>query len=508
MAGVQNSADRSSPQLGNDAAPLRALRTLCRIAPAEGAMLVRFDPEPGAFRISASTWPLSDTSPPAWVMHAVREARAGGGGQEGGSPQARAFTAEMSADDGREAGHIGPMMVAAVPLTNGPGAEHRSSNGEWWAVFLLRAGSAQLPSILPRLELAEDLLRAQSARDEQDRLRRVLEPIAALGGRRRLREAGSGFCEQLAGVTRSERVSLGLCRDGGVRLVVSSHAERIVRSTAAARLIEAAMEEALDEDEAVMHPPVESSAAITRAAGELARQGAAGGAAGTGGTGGAGGAGGEGPGGAVVSLIIRDADGPIGVVTLERGAAGGRFSPEEIEDLRLTTDLASGPLRVLGDFGESFWRAQWSYARGWAGAVVGPRHVGAKLGVLALVVVAALVILVPGTLRVSARCEILTPMIDIFVPDDRVRHVRIGQVGFFTPASDPGVRAEFAVESIADTAEVLDGRVVVRVSARLRGPPEGLIVGGRGIARIDAGRRPLAQLWFGPIVDWWRLHGW
>jgi len=163
-----------------------------------------------------------------------------------------------------------------------------------------------------------------------------------------------------------------------------SHTEKFSRKTQMVQLIEAAMEECLDQDIEIACPPPADSQYVCRCSMELCHRGT--------------------PRLAVLSLPLRHAGKAVGAICLER--SGERpFEPAEVEALRLACDLLTPRLTDLRR------RDRWIGAklaggvRSAAAAVVGPRHTWAKL---LLVVVAAGVTyasLADGNYRIDAPLE-------------------------------------------------------------------------------------------------------
>ena len=67
--------------------------------------------------------------------------------------------------------------------------------------------------------------------------------------------AAMGFCNELASRWNCDRTALGVLKGRYVHLKGLSHTEKFSRKMQLAQSIEAAMEECLDQDIEVMHPP-------------------------------------------------------------------------------------------------------------------------------------------------------------------------------------------------------------------------------------------------------------
>jgi multidrug efflux pump subunit AcrA (membrane-fusion protein) len=93
--------------------------------------------------------------------------------------------------------------------------------------------------------------------------------------------------------------------------------------------------------------------------------------------------------------------------------------------------------------------------------------------------------------------------------DERdVAHVRADQHGQLRLTSMPGRSLSFELARVTPVSEVVDGRNVFRVEARLTSPSEELRPGMEGVGKIEAGSRSLLWIWTHEIGDWLRLALW
>lgn len=222
------------------------------------------------------------------------------------------------------------------------------------------------------------------------RLRETLELLDAAQRGGDAETMGSLFCHELARRFGCTRVSLGLIGPGGrLRLTAVSGADELDRRGAAAVALEAVMEECADQDAEIVYPQPEEMLAdpalrrVTRAHEELStRYGPA----------------------AILSLPLRVDGDLVGVVVLEREPTDP-FPPGAIPLMRLIAEFI-GPAvwtRRLAD------RGVLAVARDraieLASIAVGPRHTGAKmLGVFLLLLVLGMALIpIPG--RVVADLE-------------------------------------------------------------------------------------------------------
>ncbi|HVZ93331.1 MAG TPA: HlyD family efflux transporter periplasmic adaptor subunit [Phycisphaerales bacterium] len=363
------------------------LRVQCRIAPAEAGAMVRLrgDAPP---EVIASHPPLNGTAP-AWLGRAVetlvRDSRAG----------ERVRLMQIASPEG-----VRPVALLRVA------GDPRAGADLGFGVYLLRAGEAggdetDTTLSLERLDLSSTLIELFALRQrvelqavELERRRRVLEVVAAVGAHETFDAAGLALVNAVAGAWRCARVTMGVRRGGGVggmiRLGAMSHAEKVVRSTDTARLIEMAMEECLDQDEEISVPAVTDGAGtagarfISRAAEQLSKQTAS----------------------AVLSVPLRrggesGAGEPFAVLTFER-PLNEPFTAGEVEDARLLADLTAGLLAVMHERGRWIGATLAVEARRGARTVVGPRYTGAKIVAVLLVGFLLFITFVHGDRRVAA----------------------------------------------------------------------------------------------------------
>ncbi len=216
--------------------------------------------------------------------------------------------------------------LAAVRLETGTGQE------PCLAVFLLeRADCPPVKEILRRLKLVSDipagyqLLRiAAESRTRVEQFANVLDLMVLINAEKRLLPTAMTLCNELSARHRCERVSLGWLERGLVRLQSISHTDQFDRKTEAVQLLEAAMEEALDQNAEIVWPESDGGGTVRRDHRNYARsQDVA----------------------HLCSLPLRVEDQPVAVCTCER--AGLAFSETELRLLRLSCDQAARRLSDL-----------------------------------------------------------------------------------------------------------------------------------------------------------------
>ena len=219
---------------------------------------------------------------------------------------------------------------------------------------------------------------ARQAKADLEKLASVLDLTVSVSAEKRFLATAMAFCNALATRFKCDRVSLGWQQRGYVRLRAVSRTEKFDRQMAAAQALEAAMDEALDQDDEVVWPPVETGSVITRDHERFAKnQNVA----------------------HLCSLPLRYDEQPVAVVTCERESAP--FSVTELQQIRLGCDLAAVRLADLQQQ-DRWFGARWSAALRLHGAkLLGPEHTWAKV----LSIFIALLLAVLFFLRVPYRVE-------------------------------------------------------------------------------------------------------
>ncbi|MEY4690899.1 MAG: hypothetical protein RIT19_1224 [Verrucomicrobiota bacterium] len=231
------------------------------------------------------------------------------------------------------------------------------------AVFLLsNSTEARAAEALFRLALLSDIpldyqaqRQSQQPKAEAERFASVLDVLAQVNSEGRFLAALMALANGVAAQLQCERVGVGWLESGYIRLKVLSRTERFEPRMAAVQALEAAMEEALDQDEEIVWPQPEHSRSVGRDHAAFASaQGVR----------------------HLVSLPIRVAGKGVAVMTCERQAAP--FSEATLQQLRLVCDQAA---RRLSDLHASdrWFGSRWNQRlKGRLETWVGPRHTWAK----------------------------------------------------------------------------------------------------------------------------------
>jgi multidrug resistance efflux pump len=98
--------------------------------------------------------------------------------------------------------------------------------------------------------------------------------------------------------------------------------------------------------------------------------------------------------------------------------------------------------------------------------------------------------------------------VTVRVPEEDVGYVAAGQHGKLALAALSGESVGIVVERVTPVSEVVDGRNVFEVEARLLGAPDSLRPGMQGMAKLEVGNARLLWLYTHDAVDWLRLKLW
>jgi len=209
---------------------------------------------------------------------------------------------------------------------------------------------------------------AEKAKNDVLRFVDTLDLMVILNEEKRYMAAAMAFCNEIASRFGCSRVSLGWLKDAYIRVQAISHMEKFEKKMDAVQYLEAAMEEAFDQDEEVVYPKPEGSASIIRdheafAMGQGVKN--------------------------MVSLPLRLDEEPAGVLTCERE---NPFSETEISGLRLICDQASRRLGDLKRHDRWFGARFLDYIREKLGKLVGVEHTLAKcVGIIVCILLAVLI---------------------------------------------------------------------------------------------------------------------
>lgn len=189
------------------------------------------------------------------------------------------------------------------------------------------------------------------ASDDNRAFAQALDVLALLDKQVRFVPAAMTICNELARHGRCSRVSLAWRHDAYVRIAAISDMPRFEKGMEAVQKLEAAMEEAFDQDEEIILPEPDDAAYVARDHHQFSQhQGVPN----------------------VVSLPLRLDQRPVGVVTLER--TDRAFSADEVTALRVVLDRSTRRLDELERHDGSAWRRGLRGIRTWLAGLLGPEH--------------------------------------------------------------------------------------------------------------------------------------
>lgn len=97
---------------------------------------------------------------------------------------------------------------------------------------------------------------------------------------------------------------------------------------------------------------------------------------------------------------------------------------------------------------------------------------------------------------------------ELYMPDDLIADVKVGQEGELATASYPELRVRFVVERINPVAEVVKQRNVFKVRVRLLDTYPWMRPGMEGVSKTSIGRAHYAWIWTRQLVNWVRMKLW
>jgi multidrug efflux pump subunit AcrA (membrane-fusion protein) len=246
----------------------------------------------------------------------------------------------------------------------------------------------QLQAVLRRLHWGAAWLevlvrREQSAGDAatKARLQAVLDLAATAVSHEGFFEATTAFVTAAATDLGCERVSVGFLRGDRIRIRSMSHSAEFADQTNLIRAIAAAMEEAIDQQGAVVYPaPPDGRPQVTRAHAELARQHGA---------------------GAICSVPLSAGTKHVGALTLERSAERPFDSPA-VELCEALASLAGPVLEIQRREDRWLITKVGASLRDLVGKIIGPRDILLKLSLAAAAGLVLFLTFATGEYRVSA----------------------------------------------------------------------------------------------------------
>jgi hypothetical protein len=237
----------------------------------------------------------------------------------------------------------------------------------------------------------EAVIRAEAAHEREAALARVTAALNLLAGtlvEHSFSEAAHALATDLALHLDCDRVSIGFVRKGSAHVEAISHSGQFGERMNLIRAIGLAMDEALDQNSAVVYPPVGDAVLVSRDHASLARQHGC---------------------GAILSLpFVIEGEGPEpvrGAFTLER-AAQQPFDAQAIELCQSVVALASRVLAARRRHERPWPQRLMDSLRDQYLHLLGPRHFKAKLAALLLVSGTVFLSLAQGSYEVNANATL------------------------------------------------------------------------------------------------------
>ncbi|MEW6302145.1 MAG: efflux RND transporter periplasmic adaptor subunit [Verrucomicrobiota bacterium] len=253
------------------------------------------------------------------------------------------------------------------------------------AFLLLHATEAQAAEALLRVQLVADTPASyqvhglvQQSRNDVEKFATVLDLLAQVNAERKFMAASLAFCNGLATRYKCDRVSLGWLEGGYVKLKTISRTEKFSRQMEAAKALEVAMEEALDQDDEIVWPTTEGATFIARDHEKFSQEQSV-------------------P--HLCSVPVRIDDKPVAVVTFERLATP--FNQVELQQFRLACDQAARLLSDLHRRDRWFGARMAMSAREQLAKLIGPQHTWAK----AVTIFVSALLIALFVVRVNYRVE-------------------------------------------------------------------------------------------------------
>jgi hypothetical protein len=260
-------------------------------------------------------------------------------------------------------------LTAAAPVTS-------RRPGEQAVVLALCAATAHAAAVDAQVRAAvmvpstyEARLGISRAESDSRRVTAVLDLVTVVNSADKFGAASLAFCNALAAEYECDRVSLGWLAGGYSKLAAVSRHEQVNRKMEAAQRIEAAMDECLDQDEAITFPPPADATFVAHDHRRLAADGES---------------------THLFTAPLHQSGKPVAAVLCERAAAA--FSAAEAAGIRLACEQAAPRLTTLRTRDRWFGARFTTWLRERAAGLLGPRHTLAKL--FALFVAALMAVLI------------------------------------------------------------------------------------------------------------------
>lgn len=259
---------------------------------------------------------------------------------------------------------------------------------------LRRRSDAELQAVMRRLLWGSGWLhstlrrqRTQAERQLLDRAATTLELLQVVQEHDRLQEAAIALVNEVATYFNADRVSLGLQKDGQLKLQAMSRTAWFDGKSQLVRTIENTMDEAIDQQSCVLYPVQEGSSAGTIVAAHRDLASASGAVT-------------------IMTIPLNANNGePVGALTLERDE-GPAFSQSDVPVGNLIGELLGPEFAARGELERWVTGKLVQVFQDWREKLLGPRRPGLKLATAAVVLLLLFLTFADGQFRVSARTVI------------------------------------------------------------------------------------------------------
>ena len=350
------------------------LAVQCQLASAVCGAVIRPKPD-GQIEVPAAFPPIPKdaAAPPVWLAQAV---------ESGKSVLTSGTTAVKPLHQTEDLyGQPPSRYLVILPIK-------RLQQVEGLAVFVLDntdqaaidAGREKLELTASLLSLYEMRLLLQNRGVDLERLQRAMGVLSAINTQQRFRGAAMALCNEVAARWGCDRVGFGVLKGRYVHLKAMSHTEKFSRKMKLVQEVEGAMEECLDQDIEILYPSPPDATYVSRSAADLSKH--------------------QGP-NAITSLPLRQSGEPVAVLTIERPSEKP-VQPEELETLRLVSDLSTARLINLYEQDRWFGAKIARNVRKTCAAVIGAKHTWLKIAAMLILGLAAFLIFAKGDYRAEA----------------------------------------------------------------------------------------------------------
>jgi len=257
------------------------------------------------------------------------------------------------------------------------------------AAFELKHQSAEaLKGSVARLRWASAWLEVLVHRNKEssaDKLITALNAVATIIDHERFQAAATAIATELAGKLRCDRLSISFLKGQHAKLAALSHSASFDGKASLIRAIEAAMDEAIDQQSTIIYPVADSDPLrVIRAHEELQAQHKV---------------------GAICTIPLAQGDEILGAITLERPEE----EPFDQSTVQLCEQIAAllGPVLELKRKDDRLLLSKASDSfRSYIRKLVGPRHPGLKISTAAVVLLLAFFSFANGDYRVTANARL------------------------------------------------------------------------------------------------------